>query len=763
MSDRLHVLGIRHHGPGSSASVLRALDAVQPGIVLVEGPPEGDELLPWVAQGLVPPVALLVHDRDDPARATFFPFAAYSPEWVAIGWALRHGVPVRFIDLPAAIGLHPSATAPPPEEPPETEEDDEDELLEEVEPIEVQRDPLGHLARLDGYADGEAWWNHLIEESEGDPAMFAQVEDAMRALREYVPAVDSPRAQREARREAMMRQHVRRALKETDEPVAAVVGAWHAPLVRPDEIPAGHDKALLKGLRKAQVVATWVPWTDSRLARSSGYGAGVAHPGWYQSLWETRDEQSTARSVVTPFQTRVAHTLRRAGQLAPTSSVIDAVRLTEALTAVRELARPGLPELMDASLATLCGGDHDAWRVVEEALLVGDRVGRVPEDVPQMPLAADLARQQKRLKLKPTGLDQEIRLDLRSQAGGDKSVLLHRLSLLGVPWGRLTGSGSSRGTFRENWVLRWEPEHAVALAEALPYGTTVAGAAGTKASRDMDEAETPAALADHIRQALLAQLEDAASHGVARLQAVAATASDLRGLAEAVGPLVDVLRYGTAREMPTRGLGELIEGLIDRTLLAVPHGVRDLEADAAQELRRTLVAFDQAVARHADGSRTEDWLGALDGVATDDEAAPLLVGFATRRLSDGGAWSPEKVATALAASLSPGYPLSRAAGWLEGFLGDAAIVLLHDPALHALVDAWLCELDPEELLEALPLFRRATSDFTDHQRGEILARARGEVTEAAVRDHAETSAAFEAGRPLLEAILGLESTVQEDA
>ncbi|MEM6929007.1 MAG: DUF5682 family protein [Myxococcota bacterium] len=754
MSDRLHVLGIRHHGPGSAASVLRALDETQPGVVLVEGPPEGDELLPWVARGLVPPVALLVHDRDEPARATFFPFAAYSPEWVAIGWALRNRVPVRSIDLPAAVRLHEAIEPAPvvidlPSDEPEDEAEDEAE-------VEVASDPLGHLARLDGYEDGEAWWNHLIEESQGDPEVFGHVEDAMRALREEMPADDSPRSRREAAREAAMRQHVRAALRETDDAVVAVVGAWHAPFVRPDAFTAKHDRAVLTGLKKAKVVATWVPWTDSRLAKASGYGAGVVHPGWYQSLWDARKDALAGRQLATPFQTRVAHTLREAGRLAPTSSVIDAVRLTHALTAVRGLARPGLPELMDASVATLCMGDDTAWHLVEDALLVGDRVGRVPEDVPQMPLAADLARQQKKLKLKPTGLDKDVKLDLRSEAGGAKSVLLHRLDLLGVRWGRLVDSGRSRGTFRENWRLRWEPEHAVALAEALPYGTTVAGAAAVKVAQDMDGAETPSALAEQIRRALLAHLDEAATHGVARLQAVAATASDLGGLAEAVGPLVDVLRYGTARALPTAGLSDLVEGLVDRTLLAVPHGVRDLEAEAAHELHRTLVGFDQAIARHDDGGRTDDWLASLDGVATDDDASPLLMGFATRRLADGGAWDAERVATALAASLSPGFPLTRAAGWLEGFLGDAALVLLHDPALFALVDTWLCELSEDELLEALPLFRRATSGFSDHQRREILARARGEVTEVAVQELAESTPAFEAGLPLLRTILGLE-------
>ena len=52
-----------------------------------------------------PPVALLAHVLDDPGRAAFWPFAEFSPEWVALRWAQEHRVPVRFIDLPAAHSL----------------------------------------------------------------------------------------------------------------------------------------------------------------------------------------------------------------------------------------------------------------------------------------------------------------------------------------------------------------------------------------------------------------------------------------------------------------------------------------------------------------------------------------------------------------------------------------------------------------------------------------------------------------------------------
>ncbi|MFF9024115.1 DUF5682 family protein [Streptomyces eurythermus] len=100
------LLGVRHHGPGSARAVRAALEAARPAVVLIEGPPEADPLIPLAADpGLRPPVALLAHAVDEPGRSAFWPFAEFSPEWVAIRWALDHDVPARFIDLPATHTL----------------------------------------------------------------------------------------------------------------------------------------------------------------------------------------------------------------------------------------------------------------------------------------------------------------------------------------------------------------------------------------------------------------------------------------------------------------------------------------------------------------------------------------------------------------------------------------------------------------------------------------------------------------------------------
>ncbi|MFD3621395.1 DUF5682 family protein [Streptomyces sp. NPDC058676] len=100
------LLGVRHHGPGSARAVRAALAAARPRVVLIEGPPEADVLIPLAAdEDMRPPVALLAHAVDEPGRSAFWPLAEFSPEWVAMRWALEHDVPARFIDLPATHTL----------------------------------------------------------------------------------------------------------------------------------------------------------------------------------------------------------------------------------------------------------------------------------------------------------------------------------------------------------------------------------------------------------------------------------------------------------------------------------------------------------------------------------------------------------------------------------------------------------------------------------------------------------------------------------
>ena len=476
MRDRLHILGIRHHGPGSAASTLEALRALDPAMVLVEGPPEANAVLPFAAAaGMRPPLALLVHAADDPARASFYPFAEFSPEWQAILWALQRDRALRFIDLPAGCTLAEEEEAA-------VAADGSEEAEEETLPL----DPLSYLAAAAGHSDGEAWWNAIVEQQVQAPDVFQAIAEAMTALRETLgelPGRSAKSLAREALREAHMRVEIAGALVEAEGPVAVVCGAWHVPALQiKGQVTA--DRKSLRGLKKVKTEVTWVPWTNTRLAAASGYGAGVISPGWYQHLWNAFQREARGRNageLTAHWIARSASLLRGEGFDASTASVIEAVRLAAGLAALRGHAVAGLSEMQDASLAALCHGEPAPLKFIESRLVIGEAVGEIDASVPQMPLQADLAKQQKKVRLKPEALEQETAFDLRSAAGLAKSTLLHRLNLIGVPWGKLLEAAAGRGTFRERWTVAWDPEYSVKLAEALVWGTTIEQAAGNAA------------------------------------------------------------------------------------------------------------------------------------------------------------------------------------------------------------------------------------------------------------------------------------------
>ena len=106
------IFGVRHHGPGCARSLRAALEQLQPDMVLVEGPPDAQNVLHLLThKDMRPPVALLIYAPDNPKRAVYYPFTTFSPEWQALSYALSHGIPARFMDLPQAFQLGNKAEA----------------------------------------------------------------------------------------------------------------------------------------------------------------------------------------------------------------------------------------------------------------------------------------------------------------------------------------------------------------------------------------------------------------------------------------------------------------------------------------------------------------------------------------------------------------------------------------------------------------------------------------------------------------------------
>lgn len=730
----LHILGIRHHGPGSARMVARALDHINPDAILIEGPPDADEVLHFAAHAdASPPVALLVYEPDQPRSAAYYPFAEFSPEWQALRWGLSRKLPVRFMDLPLANRAAP-------EEPKAASDDsgapdspnvaaatpaDGSDPASEPEADSPPADPLDQLAHAAGFSDGEAWWGRLIEERHGDEhplSVFDGIREAMAALREQGPRQHADPD--EPQREAHMRRTIRAAIKEGHERTAVICGAWHAPVLTAEALkatPAKTDDAILKGLPKRKTTATWIPWTYSRLSMASGYGAGVLSPGWYEHLWRygSGGRNAAGPGVSERWLSRVARLMREQDLDASPASVIESVRLADTLASLRGRSTAGLDEFTEATLSILCHGNPAPLRIIERKLIIGEKLGSVPEECPSVPLQKDLAAQQKSLRLKVSADDSELDLDQRKETDLERSRLLHRLNILNIPWGtRQAESRRTTSTFHEIWKLQWKPEFAVRIIEAARFGNTVQEAAERcvieKAAASLDLPGLSAML-DSV---LLANLPQAVYALIHRIQTVAAVASDLAHLMGAIPPLAAVLRYGNVRRTDAGLIGPVVDGLVARVCVGLLPGCSSLDDDAAARMQTLIAEVHSALETLEKADLRDAWRSRLNDLM-DADIHRLICGRACRLLLDTHTIDADAVATRLHLALSRGNDAANAAAWLDGFLAGSGLILLHDPRLLQLIDAWVTDLSSEAFDETCPLVRRTFSTFEPPERRQI--------------------------------------------
>lgn len=741
MPAQIEFYGIRHHGPGSARSVMLALNAYRPDLILVEGPPDADDILHFCTHPEIqPPVALLLFNPKNLKQAAFYPYSVFSPEWQTFLFAFQHKTPVRHFDLPQSIwfGLK--------------ESDGLEPALFEAEKTEFfEKDPFAFLAELAGYTDQERWWEAVLERSaNGNEHIFPAIIDLMTALRQ---APEKPESRETLLREAHMRQQIRAAVKEGFQKIAVVCGAWHLPgLCNWQSVPASKDASALKGLKKVKTEATWIPWTADRLTLESGYGAGVNAPAWYQLLFEAHLKNDAA-AAITDWMAAAARLLREEDFSAATSDIIDAVRLADALAIMRHTAIPGIEELKEAALTVLCKGAEKQLEVITKRLVVGEAMGTVPSAVPRPPLKSDFEAEVKSCRLELAARVIPLSLDLREPAGLRKSKLLHRVLMLGINWGKeLEIEGKKHGRFHENWQLQWLPDYEIKLIEAGTWGNTIESAATAMAIEKAQKATALAELVSLFSAGVKADLPLAIAASLHHLQAAAALANDTLSMLDATLPLAETLRYGHARQIDMSAIESLLENIIPRVTVQMPGICTGIDEESAEKLAQMLLRFNHALALIQKPDYEALWIQSLEIAATNGHTAPHIAGLATRLLFDKNSATPEQTGQQIQLQLSRPDISFTGALWIEGFLSGSGLLLIHHPILWQVIDDWVSHLPEPAFMEMLPVLRRAFARFDQPEREKMLDMAKGDT--AAVFSGENTTDAARADRvnPLLDLI-----------
>ena len=703
------IFGIRHHGAGSAKALLKALAAFQPDSILIEAPQDTEHLIPQATlKGMTPPLAMLVHNPKNLEQAAYFPFAYFSPEWQALQFADTQKIPVGFMDLPMQLQftLNEKNTTQ------ITLDLDDDTIT--MQP----RDPLGDLARLAGYSDTETWWGLMFENRDNPIEVFDYIAELMSGLREK-----SQETAETLLREAYMRRTIRKNLKEGKQRIAVVCGAWHVPaLIDLDKkYTEKNDTSLLKGLKKASTEATWVVWSYEQLAQSSGYQAGIVSPAWYELLFDY-PQTATLRWVL-----KAARLMRKRDIVASSAHVIDTVRLAEALATLRERPLPSLEELHEAAQTTLCEGNAEKMTLIEKELIIGKAIGKIPPEVPRIPLQKDMEAHIKTARLSKEYSSHEATtkdLDLRKDTQLFGSQLLHRLDLIGIPFGKnKTIHQRKYGSFHEKWKLHWKPTFALTLVALSRHGSTVENVALRLLREKVKESDNLAEISELLAKTLNADLKGAIGLLLKKLEQTAALTDDVLLLADALVQLIQVIKYGNTRQTDAESVGQIVEQLVPRFCLALPMACQNRNAESSSVLFEKIIAINRALHLLGNAYFLNEWVVILRHIADDSTEQGIFQGIATRILLDKNLLTTAETAQRMAFALSNSQDLEKIAQWLEGFLNGSGLLLLHHTALWHILDEWVGRTDTEDLTNLLPFLRRTFSRFSQHEKQQMYALA----------------------------------------
>jgi hypothetical protein len=463
--------------------------------------------------------------------------------------------------------------------------------------------------------------------------------------------------------------------------------------------------------------------------------------------------------------TQVARLLREEGLDVSSAHIIEAVRLAEALAAMRDLAVAGLPELTEATQTVICFGEAAPLRLIQEKLIVSERMGNVPPDTPMVPLQRDLHHHQKRLRLRPEPDKSTLNLDLRNELHLERSHLLHRLQILQIPWGKPLAIRGHKGTYREVWQLQWLPDFAVRVIEANLWGNTVSEATTNFAQDAANQAPDLAALTNLLDQIILADLPETMTYLMKRIEEEAALSSDIPHMMAALPPLARILRYGNVRQTDQGMLQHVVDGLLRRICVGLPSTCAALGDEAAAEMFAHLVAVHSVVLTLQQADHKQMWQQVLAKLADQRNMHGLVAGRACRLLLDTAFFSPAEAMRRLeralsSPTLSAPEGLLPAAFWLEGFLKGSGLLLLHDQTLWQVLDQWLTDLNPAQFLGILPLLRRTFATFNQSLRQQLSERVRLGASHSSTGASPQVgfdSKQAEAVLPVVARLLGLEA------
>jgi hypothetical protein len=439
--------------------------------------------------------------------------------------------------------------------------------------------------------------------------------------------------------------------------------------------------------------------------------------------------------------------LRLRGFAVSLADTIEAYRLASMLAMLRGKTQPGLDEVREASIATLCRGQGEHMDGFLWPSVVGHGVGRVAARIGRNSLQEEFWREVRVRRLPESDALESLTLVLANEVEIGTSTFLHRLRVADVPYAthRSTQRGADQAggiaaltRVRESWEAQWTPATDIALVEAITRGETIAEVASRILARQLEEARSTGEVADVLAEAVVTRSAPVVAAALAECEARSSLDDDLPSLARAARALSYLVSYGSAHGHLGFAIGEvplLCRKTFGRAVLRALPACRTDDsgmADVAEALRSL-----HEVALTQDAVDREAWFAAGEALAADYGVNPRASGLACGLLYLAQRIDEARVALVVGQRLSNLAEPAAAAGFLAGFLEVNALVLVKSRPVVEALDGFLMAIPADRFRDVLPVLRRALGPLGPTERRYLvehvigLRGAQAEVEEAA--------------------------------
>jgi hypothetical protein len=701
----INFAGIRHHGPGTSKALKKWLSSFEPDLILLECPSDAKKKLDEIEPlELNPPFAIAIYSSNATEETILLPFAEFSPEWISIQYAKKNQIELIPIDLPSYAW--------------NTEQNNKPFYG-------YGKNKLAKAFEAAGITDQEKWWDSSIEEMEEEAEIFSFIAELMENWR----ALDSDQNPLNELREAFMRTEIFRCSKKSKyKKIAVITGAYHTPALADFETKIFEDKKLVANLVKQKTQHILIPWSYQRLSSSTGYGAGVKYPSWYEHIYKYGFSASER------WFTKAAEILRSRDFYVSTAEVIDCIELCRKLVALKGKKYPDLSDLKSAINSSVLHGKTEYWEIIEEELLIGRSFGDLGKLNEEHPIKKDFDAQIKKFRLSSLLKRKDrksSKLDLRKESHLELSFFLHRLNLLGIYLGTVDYSAQSNySNFSESWELEWSEDDEITLIQAGIYGNSIDEAVSNLTLEKLEKEKSLVSISEIMVKLLLAGMTKEVASCLKLLNRLAIESLDNAQLIPLCRQLLLGSKYGNIRNFSPEDLLSLLEDLIARVFGIFPSQcIHTDENKARQSLD------DLTLLKNISGMLNKDdvntlWKQLLVQLDVNEFIHALIKGASLRLLLDSKLISPNESTQRIAIALSGNKDPMEKSIWLEGLLSFGVLGLLYEREIVLLLENFVGSLTEEEFRQILPALKRSFSPISKNEKQRLFEKISSDVEDS---------------------------------